>query len=97
MLSFDDIQQQCKTAESTVQIDAWNGEVKVRQLTVAESAEVIATQAKGDHATAMVKTASFALVEPRMSVKKLQDLPQSAFDAIKEIVEAVGELGEPKK
>lgn len=97
MLSLDDIQNQCKTAESTVQIDAWDGEVKIRQLTVAESANVISTQNRGDQATAMVMTASFALVEPKASVKKLQGLSQEAFEGIKEIVEAVGDLGEPKK
>lgn len=97
MLSFEDIQSKCKTTEKTVEIDAWGGEVKIRQLSVSESADVIATQSRGDGAMAMVKTAAYALVEPKMTVKKILALPQDAFDGLREIVEALGEMDEPKK
>lgn len=97
MLSFEDIQASSKTVEKTVEIDAWGGEVKIKQLTIAESADVIATQAKGEQVLSMAKTASYALVEPKMSVKKLIALPQDSFEGIAEIVNAVAELAEPKK
>ena len=97
MLDLAAIEGQYKTSEKVVRIEAWDGDVKIRQLTVAESAEVMAAQSSGDAALAMVKTASFALVEPKLSEKKIKALPQESFEAIGEIVEAVGALSEPKK
>ncbi|MBL4730282.1 MAG: hypothetical protein JKY28_02690 [Sulfurimonas sp.] len=97
MLTLEDIEKICKTKEGTVNIEAWGGEVKIRQLTVAETAEVVKTQTAGDGAMSTIKMASFALVEPKMSVKKMLSLPAEAFEGIAEIVKAVGELQEPKK
>lgn len=97
MLSLEDIQSQCKTTEKTVKIKAWGGDVKIRQLTVKESSDVLTSQLAQDGAMAMIKTASFALLEPKMSIDKIQDLSQEAFEGIREVVEAVGELSEVKK
>lgn len=96
MLSLEDIQNQSKMATATVEIEAFGGEVKIQQLTVAQSAEIFNLQQKGDAAMSLLRTASYALVEPKLTVKKLLALPDSAFDGIREIVDAVGELQEPK-
>jgi len=95
MLSLDDIKG-AKTKEAVVHIDGWGGEVRIRQLTVAESSEVAALQGRGEHAAALVRLASFALVEPRMSVRDINALPADAFEAIREIADAVGEIEGPK-
>ena len=97
MLSFEDIQKQCKTAEATVEIEAWGGEVKIRQLTVAETADVVKSQTDGDSAMSTIKLVSYALVEPKMTVKKILSLPAEAFEGIRQIAEALSNLESPKK
>lgn len=97
MLKLKDIQKKYVTAEKTVKIDAWGGEVKIRQLTVDQSAEAVFARGTGGNTATMIKTAAFALVEPEMSEENIRALSDPAFKGIIEIVTAVGSFSEPKK
>ena len=97
MLDLKAIQKKYQTSETTVDVKAWGGEVKIRQLTVSESAEVAHTSARGEGVNAMVKNVAFALVEPSITFDELSKLPGDSFEGIKEINDALSELNEPKK
>lgn len=97
MLDLQAIQKQCQTSQTTLNVEAWKGDVKIRQLTVAQSAEVVELSSKGQHVQAMVRGVSFSLVEPVISFQDLSELSGDAFEGIREINEALGKLNEPKK
>lgn len=98
MLKFEDIKAQAKTEKKTIKVKAWGGgEVEIRSLTIAETADIAATQMRGEGGMAMVKTASYALVEPIMSINDISNLDRELFDGVKEIVDAMEGFVKPKK
>lgn len=97
MLKLSDIQKKHSTAEKTIKVEAWGGDVKIRDLTVAESADVVATRMRGEAGMSVVKTASYALIEPAMTVADISAMSEDAFDGVSEIVKAIGEFKPEKK
>lgn len=110
MLKIEDIRKKHPTQEKTVTIKAWGGDVRIRQLTIGERAEVMGMMMSGDgkvvgkkihtnagqYAKSRILAASFALVEPSISYDELSALPD-AMDAVNEINEALNEFDAPKK
>jgi len=85
MLSKDEILSACSNL-NTREVEAFGGTVKVRDLTIKEAAEVSTEQ---NDLVAMVKSVSYALVEPRMTVKELEtisSLHAKDFAAILKVV-----------
>lgn len=109
MLNLKDIQNLCQTQEKVITIKAWNGDVKIRELTTKQRAEVIevmqgnseidekGTNLKLSNLTkSQILLAHYALVEPAMSLKDIENLSESAFEGIREINEAVEKLSKKK-
>lgn len=107
MLNLSDIQTFCKTEEKTVKIKAWNGEVRIRQLSTAQRAEVVEIiQGEGGVSNENIKfsnvikaqilTAHYALVEPNLTTKQLEALPEAAFEGVKEICDEIDKLNKKK-
>ena len=110
MLNINDIKASHATKETTVEVKAWGGEVRVRQLTAAERAEVVSIMQGGSSLVdgkmevnignltmARIAEASFALVDPAMSRDEIASLGESAIEGVHEICEALAEFGKPKK
>lgn len=110
MLELNDILMKFQTTkEKAVTIKSWNGDVKIRELTTAQRAEIIETM-QGDSqidekgkglklanlTKAQILTAHYALVEPKMSIKELESLAESAYEGIKEICDEVEKLSKKK-
>ena len=90
-----------------------NAEVKIRKLTIKEQAEVNAliygdlTLDEAQEGTAhidllavqesQILSASYALVEPSLTVDEIKNLPSDALEGISEIQEALTNWSEPKK
>ena len=110
MLKIEDIRKKHPTQEKTVTIKAWGGDVRIRQLTIGERAEVMGMMMAGDtkvigdkvqanagqYAKSRMLAASFALVEPQISYDELSGLA-GAMEAVDEIYEALNEFDAPKK
>lgn len=97
MLTAEQIASMAKTEEAVVKIEAWDGgEVKVRQLTVAEGREVNKLLSSGDAIGASVRVAFYGLVEPKMSMKQLEKMAAgSGIAGINEINVAIGNIDDP--
>lgn len=105
--------QQFKSETKTVEVKAWNGEVEIKKLTIAEKQESDAVLMKdvaiddikdGKIEVSVNKTqlsaviaVSHALVSPRYKVQELLDLPSEAMEGIAEIKLALDEWDTPKK
>lgn len=105
MLKLQNIKENFSAEEKVVNVKAWGGEVKIRPLTIAERNEVIATMQKdgaqekvglADFIAAQIKTAHFALVDPKISEEELKALPERAFEGVKEICDEVEKLNAKK-
>lgn len=95
--------------EKVVKIKAWDGEVKIRELTTKQRSEIIEIM-QGDSLLdekgsslklsnlikAQILTAHYGLVDPALSIKDIENLSESAFEGIKEINEAIESLSKKK-
>lgn len=111
MLKINEILGINKINEKVVKIPSWGGEVKIRPLSIKERGEVISVL-QGDVdindewkpsnislsaiTKAQILTAHYALIEPKISVSELEDMPESAFAGIKEICDEVEKLNAKK-
>ncbi|MCR8685219.1 hypothetical protein [Campylobacter ureolyticus] len=102
MLELKDLQTNFAVKEKVIKIKAWNGEVKIRELTTKERSQIVEVM-QGDSiidekgstlklsnlTKAQILTAHYGLVEPSLSTKDIESLSESAFEGIKEINEAI--------
>lgn len=97
MMTAEQITSIAKTAEAVVKIEAWDGgEVKIRQITVAEGREVNNLVASGDAIGAAIRVAFYGLVEPKMSMKELEKMATGpGLAGINEINVAIGNMDDP--
>lgn len=109
MLELKNLQEIYKTKEKVVTIKAWGGDVKIKELTTKQRSEIVEVM-QGDSqidekgaglklsnlTKAQVLTAHYALVEPAMSIKDIENLSESAFEGIKEINDEVEKLSKKK-
>ena len=89
------------TTEKTVRIEALNADIKLRELTMAESDSFNKRLLKGysgkgdpeinmEEATQInYEKVALCLIEPKMTVEQLQALPSSASKAINQIVKII--------
>lgn len=107
MLEISEILDLNKVNEKVVKIPAWGGEVKIRPLSIKERSEVISVM-QGDATLnnegkpsfislsaitkAQILTAHYALIEPKISVSELENMPEAAFSGVKEICDEVEKL-----
>ncbi|WP_345993764.1 hypothetical protein [Sulfurimonas sp. HSL-1716] len=98
MLTIDDISKKfTKTSETTIKVKAWGGEVKVRELTLAEAADVNIERTKKDYVMVVTKTVYYALVEPAIPLDDLKKMKEGVFDGIKEIYDEINKSDVPGK
>lgn len=101
-----------KRATKTVEIKAWNTEVTLKQLSIKEGIEVQSILLDGQDLSKVkdklqvdivaltnstVRTVSYALLEPKMSVKELESMGQDGLDGIQEIKQILDDWDKPKK
>lgn len=114
MINKKDLLEQFGIGESkTIKIEAIDGEVKIKKLTVAQRSEVNkklfkdadpVELAKGQVAIDMVNFneaaklgVSYGLVEPNLSLRDIENMSENALDFINETFNAIQEFDEPKK
>ncbi len=113
MIAFKDIQERFSKETKEIEVKSWGGTVKIRKLTIRENDEVQAMfmndatteeLSNGNLEISISKlqasqrlAVSMALVEPKLSVKQLEDLPTDAAEGIAEIYEQLQEWDKPKK
>ncbi|WP_170019187.1 hypothetical protein [Campylobacter sp. RM16190] len=105
MLNLESIKQSVCTDEKVVKIKAWGGEVKIRPLTIAERIKATEVFQQSSETTnvkivdvleAQILTAHFALVEPKLSIAEIKELPEEAYAGIRQISEEVEKLNAKK-
>lgn len=112
-LSRENIIGKYKAESKTVNVKAWGGDVVIRKLRVAEANAVQAVMLKDMELTdvkdskvevsigraneAAILAVSFALVEPKLTVKDLNELPADAMEGVTQIKDALDNWDKPKK
>lgn len=95
-----------------VEVPAWGGTVKIQKLTIKEKTEIEsilyanASQkelSKGSFKidlsqmmAAQIKSISYALVEPSMSIEELEGLTGEAIEGLKQLAKEIDDFNTPK-
>lgn len=111
MLNKDALLDKFTSQTKVVLIDSVDDEVKIKKLTIAQRQEVndvlfgdekIGKAGKVDvgitnYNKAAKLAVSYGLVEPKLSIRDIEKLDDSANDFINEVFNAIQEFDEPKK
>jgi len=97
VINFKDVQAKYKTEEKTIKVKAWDGEVKIKKLTIEETNTFLNIQKNDGGVAGIVQAVSSCLVEPEITANEINELDESAFEGVNEIYKALNEFSKPKK
>lgn len=97
MIDLNSLQKKFPSTEKKVKIEAWDGEVRIKRLTLAETNNFMRVQQEDGMIAGMVEAVASCLVEPQITVQELSGLNEEAFKGIDEIFKSLNEFSETKK